>query len=71
MGVENLIEAFINLIVAVILASLGISVLIQAGNIFEPLIGDYSKQIIALAISALIGAVLLAGYALKRAAKGI
>ncbi|MEM3786908.1 MAG: hypothetical protein QXZ59_05945 [Nitrososphaeria archaeon] len=71
MGLENLVEAFINLIVAVILASLGISILLQVGNIFEPLIGDYSNKIIALAISALIGAVLLAGQALKRAARGI
>jgi len=39
-------------------------------SLFEPLIGSYSIEIFATAVSAIIGSVALAGHALKKAVSG-
>ena len=63
-------DAFVGLLITVFLAYAGISVLIPLSHAFEPLIGGYSIEIFVTAVSAIIGSVALAGYALKKAVSG-
>jgi len=67
MKLEEVGNAFATLLAVVIMAFVGIVILLALYTAFNPLIGGYSWEITAAGISALIGAVVTAGYALKRA----
>jgi hypothetical protein len=68
MSLDETIEAAIGLVVVAILAFVFIYVFLVMGKTFAPLDGNYSFEITSIGISAMIGMVGAAAYALKRAA---
>jgi hypothetical protein len=70
MGLDEIGNAFMSLIVVAIFAFVGVVILLALNGAFAPLTGSYSWEITAIGISGLIGAVVAAGYALKQAVSG-
>jgi len=70
LDIENVMNAFVGLIITALLAFVCIGILIPLSNAFEPLIGGYSREIFATAVAAVIGSVAIAGYVLKKAVSG-
>ena len=70
MARECIGEALYGLLIPCILVPVFIFILLVMNGVFQPLIGNYSTEVTALGISASLGAIVAAGYAVKRAASG-